>query len=244
MEDLKRIVNDFSKGRRIFENIPEMVRPCWGGLILKQFTTEVSSVPVVEELIQLIAEKEKWNQAYEQFSEIRRFRLEHPQYRPEIYLPLAEKVAKITYNATNPSGPFDHNSGWFIPGLALQTCFALHNKCSPQFTEITASWIMMFEYLPELREHVQSPDDFQVFLRIDDLLMFSDWEPVIVNYVTATHEYRNYALKILQLCKSGTSVNMLAEYLYDTVPTEKKHKKDMRRYRAIAEEILQKTEYA
>ncbi len=40
---------------------------------------------------------------------------------PESYIILAERVAKITYNESGLSAPFDHNSGWFIPILSKRT---------------------------------------------------------------------------------------------------------------------------
>lgn len=39
----------------------------------------------------------------------------------ESFLLLAENIAKVTYNASGQPAPFDADSGWYIPSLALQT---------------------------------------------------------------------------------------------------------------------------
>ncbi len=38
----------------------------------------------------------------------------------EIYFNLAESVAKITYNSSGEHAPFDYDSGFYIPKLALE----------------------------------------------------------------------------------------------------------------------------
>lgn len=59
-------------------------------------------------------------EAHEQFSKIRVFALETKNYKPENYLRLQELVAKVTYNASGQSAPFDSDSGHYIASFALK----------------------------------------------------------------------------------------------------------------------------
>lgn len=108
-------------GRQIFENIPNDIRPRWAGLVLSRFDPCIKDIPTsILELYPIIDNKDRWKEAHKQFSKIRVFGLENTNYKPENYLRLAELVAKVTYNASGQSAPFDSDSGHYIASLALK----------------------------------------------------------------------------------------------------------------------------
>ncbi|MDN5201002.1 hypothetical protein QQ008_06510 [Fulvivirgaceae bacterium BMA10] len=126
---LKELEDNIELGRQIFEAVPEKARPGWGTTLLQTFENYLSEIPVyVRELYDITEDENKWGQAHKQFSKIRTFSLENPDYRPESYIILAEKVAKVTYNGSGLPAPFDHDSGWFIPLLAKRTADHIDNN--------------------------------------------------------------------------------------------------------------------
>ena len=122
MFEKKLIETDLTVGKSIFENVPDNLKPNWSGIILSTFYDYIKDIPdSVNELHSIINNEQRWVEAHNQFSKIRRFLLDHKHYQPEAFLLLAEKVAKVTYNASGKPAPFDADSGWHIPSLALQT---------------------------------------------------------------------------------------------------------------------------
>jgi len=116
------IKKNIELGRKIFENIPNSLKPDWAGLILSRFSNFLIKLPEeVQELFSIIEDQNKWRLAHNQFTKIRMLSLNNNNFKPESYLILAEKVAKITYNSSNSPAPFDIDSGWYIPSLAIQT---------------------------------------------------------------------------------------------------------------------------
>ena len=109
-------------GRAVFEAVPKAARPGWGTTLLQTFDHYIESIPQqVRELYDLTEDEQEWGKAHEQFTKIRRFVLANPDYQPNSYLILAERVAKTTYNESGLSAPFDHDSGWAMAYLAIKT---------------------------------------------------------------------------------------------------------------------------
>src|SRR5260370_28492146 len=80
-------------GQQIFENIPNDLRPGWAGLILSRLDNYIKKVPVeVKDLYPIINDQDRWGEAHEQFSAIRRFLLKNRNFKPEAYLLLPEIV--------------------------------------------------------------------------------------------------------------------------------------------------------
>jgi len=108
-------------GRQIFEDLPNDIRPGWAELILSRFDNYIKDIPTpIKELFPIIYDEDRWQEAHGQFSKIRQFLLDCRHYQPEAYLPLAELVAKVTYNASGQPAPFDSDSGHYIPSIALK----------------------------------------------------------------------------------------------------------------------------
>ncbi|MFA6247053.1 MAG: hypothetical protein WC615_08930 [Mucilaginibacter sp.] len=120
--------NGLERGKQIFERIKSQDRPNWGLQILSAFDEYVGIIPQpIVGLNSIIKDSSRWKEAHEQFTEIRRFLLANKKYKYEGYLLLAELVAKITYNASGELAPFDHDSGWHIPALAIETACYFNN---------------------------------------------------------------------------------------------------------------------
>lgn len=79
----------------------------------------------VGHVLTLAASPEEWHRAHDAFSAVRTqvLRLDQQQRSEGLsseqdlhlsILSMTELVAKVTYNASNPMGPFDEDSGWWI----------------------------------------------------------------------------------------------------------------------------------
>jgi hypothetical protein len=110
-------------GKLIFENLPVGTRPQWAARVLRLVVdrTGVKSQPV-EIAISIANSPNDWGKAHDAFSTVRHATLEldrlsalSPQQTLLLeLLVLAELVAKVTYNSTNPDDEFDEDSGWWI----------------------------------------------------------------------------------------------------------------------------------
>lgn len=109
-------------GILIFENLPNETRPQWASNILR-LAVERNGIKseVIENVISIANSPDEWGKAHDVFSAVRDKTLQVDQWGPhpqrtllQCHLVLAELVAKVTYNATNPPDEFDEDSGWWI----------------------------------------------------------------------------------------------------------------------------------
>ena len=109
-------------GQLIFESLPSEIRPQWANNILRSVVerTGIKS-EVIHRVISTADCSDEWGKAHDVFSAVRDKTLQVDQWGPHpqrtlllCHLVLAELVAKVTYNATNPPDEFDEDSGWFI----------------------------------------------------------------------------------------------------------------------------------
>lgn len=108
------------KGKPVFDRVPKKSLPKWALKFLELVDQKITNRPIpVTGLYGIVENQERWTEAYNQFQRIREFNLSNSEFEPEEYLILAEKVAKVTYNQTEPQAPFDQDSGWAIPFLAV-----------------------------------------------------------------------------------------------------------------------------
>jgi hypothetical protein len=127
--DRERIKTDIKLGKRIYDSVPRQFRPGCGTSLLMTFDPMIKNVPIeIAGLYDIAHDEKRWKDSHDQFGRIRQFYLNHRTFRPETYLLLAEKVAKITYNLSGQSAPFDSNSGDYIPSLAIETADYFNNK--------------------------------------------------------------------------------------------------------------------
>ena len=123
------LVEISQKGRAVFEKVPVPMRPIWALSFLKLVDTKISDRPKpVTDLYEVVENQSRWCEAYNQFQKIREFSISNADFKPEGYLLLAERISKVTYNQIEPKAPFDRDSGWAIPYLALEISVKLRNK--------------------------------------------------------------------------------------------------------------------
>lgn len=113
-------------GKLIYENLPSDARPRWAARILRLVLEHSSMEPSLFQEVLMTADNEAlWQNGHRVFSALRNMTLrldqrrqwwglrKHEELLAEILL-LAELVAKVTYNATEPLAPFDEDSGWWL----------------------------------------------------------------------------------------------------------------------------------
>ena len=198
-------------GEQIFENLPNDIRPGWSGLILSRFDNYIKDIPTsIKELFPIIDNKDRWKEAHDQFTKIRRFLLDNQKYQPEFYLPLAELVAKVTYNASGLPAPFDSDSGHYIPSFALKTTEHFDDN---RLEEEVKSAILLFSRNKKFKDNLTAAKDFLLYKKIDDILWF-DWAPIGINDMAPRDEYQSYVPEIFALVKSKANRNEIANRLF------------------------------
>lgn len=197
-------------GRQIFESLLNDIRPGWAGLILSRFDNYIKNIPTpIKKLFPIIDNKDRWKEAHEQFTKIRRFLLDNSKYQPETYLLLAELVAKVTYNASGQPAPFDTDSGHYIPSTALKATEYFDND---RLEEEVKSVILLFSRNKNFKDNLTAAKDFLLYKKIDDILWF-DWDPIGVNEFAPRDEYQGYVPEIFGLVKANADRQQIAERL-------------------------------
>lgn len=112
-----------SAGQLLFDSIPVEARPQWAARVMRVVIdrTGVKS-HAIEHAIRIANTPNEWYKAHDAFSTLRKATLELDDIKPLSmkqslllkHLLLAELVAKVTYNSTNPPDDFDADSGWWI----------------------------------------------------------------------------------------------------------------------------------
>ena len=112
-------------GRSLFEAIKPSERAKWAVAVLRlaqERSTLVSQS--IQHLLRISDDSGNWPLAKQVFSTLRAevLKLERLQTLTDaqeegiLCLYLAENVAKVLYNATNPPDEFDEDSGWWVAG--------------------------------------------------------------------------------------------------------------------------------
>lgn len=144
VDTLRAQGQELEAGKLLFERIPATQQPFWAARVLKIVSNKVGTCPwEVAHAIHVAETPPLWKDGHEAFDLLRvrwlklagqwpkpqptkrwfQFRSKptavHEERVPvdESLLNLiqfAELTAKVTYNATNPIGPFDEHSGWRI----------------------------------------------------------------------------------------------------------------------------------
>lgn len=113
-------------GKLIYEALPPRSRPKWASRILK-VVLDKSGIrsPLFTPVLAAADHEVRWKTGHQVFSTLRDSVLKLDEQRRQsglsenekllsAILSLAELVAKVTYNATNPPNEFDEDSGWWI----------------------------------------------------------------------------------------------------------------------------------
>jgi hypothetical protein len=110
-------------GRVVFEGLPKQARPAWAADILRTVIGRVGTISApIENVLKTANTRDAWPSAHAAFVEIRHVVLkleEQASHLPDqklllAVMLLAELVAKVVYNATDPQDEFDEDTGWWI----------------------------------------------------------------------------------------------------------------------------------
>jgi len=110
-------------GRLIFEDLSREARVEWAANILGTVVARASiECPSIERILYIAKNPQEWKTAYDANSIARNQARELSQIRIRsveqnlllISLTMAFLVARVIYNATDPSDPFDEDNGWSI----------------------------------------------------------------------------------------------------------------------------------
>ncbi len=229
------IMTDIQIGRQIFDDIPNNIKPGWAGLILSRFGNYVQHVPAaINELYPIIKKQETWKHAHHQYEKIRRLLPVNKKYLPEAYLLLAGNVAKVTYNCSNEPAPFNDDSGWHIPRLALQAATYFDDN---RLEHEVRSGILIFERNKQLKNDLTTAKDFLLYEAIDDILWF-EWDPIGVKDFAPRDEYQSYVPEIFALKKSGAGSIEIAKRLSKLATESMGMGGTFENYLAIADKIV------
>lgn len=197
---MEKIKTDINVGQQIFDNVPNLVRPDWAGLILSRFDKNIKKVSSqIVRLYEIIEDSHKWKDAHQQFTEIRKLNLINKDSDFGIYLRLAECVAKITYNSSGLPAPFDSDSGLYIPSLALKFSDTISDE---YLNEEVKATILIFNRNKGIKKNIKLAKDLITHKKVDDIL-WNDWDPIGINDVAPRDEYSGYVAGILKLKKEG-----------------------------------------
>lgn len=207
--ELHDIKTNIEIGEQIFEAVPSSRKPNWAGVILNKFNGYITKIPEIKELNEIIKKPDRWHEAHKQFGLIRRFLLDNTNYTPQEYILLAESIAKITYNSSREPTPFDFDSGYYIPSLALKVADFFEDE---RLEEDIKTTLLLFSSKKNLKTDLARSREILYYQQIDDILWY-DWDPIGINDMVPRDEYQSYTPQIFGLVKSNTDKMLIAKAL-------------------------------
>lgn len=230
---MEKIKTDISVGQQIFNNVPNIVQPNWAGLILSRFDQLLEKVPSeIVELYEIIDNSEKWKDAHKQFNKIRNLTLQNNNSDFDIYLLLAEKIAKITYNSSGLPTPFDSDNGFYIPSLALKFSATFSDK---YLDEEVKSTILIFNRNKRINNKLAK--DLIIYKKLDDIL-WNDWNPIGINDSASRDEYSVYVQGVFKLKKENADRMKIGKRLLELETNSMGMKGDLDNCLIVADKIL------
>ena len=208
--ELHDIKTNIEIGEQIFEAVPSSLKPKWAGIILNKFNKYIIDIPeLIKELDEIIKKPDRWHEAHTQFGLIRSFLLDNTNYTPQEYILLAESIAKITYNSSREPAPFDFDSGYYIPSLALKAAEFFQDE---RLEEDIKTTLLLFSRNKNLATDLARAREILLYRQIDDILWY-DWDPIGINDMAPRDEYESYTPQIFSLVKSNTDKMVIAKTL-------------------------------
>jgi hypothetical protein len=111
---------DLDAGQLIFESLTTDEQVAWAEGVLRACVTRGHSIPEIDQVLALVQDQSAWKAGHEAFRAVRKLTLiveaspERVDSALHHLLLIAELVAKVAYNATQPIDPFDEDSGWWL----------------------------------------------------------------------------------------------------------------------------------
>jgi hypothetical protein len=128
-------------GRVVFEHLAPEDRPRWAANVLRTVLAKTGlQIPAIQHVLDLAEQPQEWRAAHSAFSILRgsTLQLAHLRRRSReqrcllYHLFLAENVAKVIYNATDPRDKFKEDSAWWIAVCLKRLVDAIDR---PQFAD-------------------------------------------------------------------------------------------------------------
>lgn len=163
----------------------------------------------IRELNDIIKDPDRWHEAHKQFGLIRSFLLDNTNYTPQEYILLAESIAKITYNSSLGPAPFDFDSGYYIPSLALKAAEFFQDE---RLQDDIKTTLLLFSRNKNLKTDLSRAREILLYQQIEDILWY-DWDPIGINDMATRDEYQSYTPQIFELVKSSTDKTVIAKTL-------------------------------
>ena len=119
-------------GRRLMVGLRPEQQVARAKAVLDLCRSRVSAVPAVDHVAALAADPARWVEAHAAFSAVRDLTLREERnrssdaYRALLYV--AEIAAKIIYNASGASAPFDSDSAWWLASNTRTFVQALNDE--------------------------------------------------------------------------------------------------------------------
>lgn len=137
--------DELAAARIIYEHLEREQRPAWAARLLELACRAVDVPTVVTMVLEIAANDRRWPEAHEAFQQVRRVVLGRQTAadgndRLDALLDLAEKTAKVIYNASGSAAPFDYNSGWKIGPSLRRLLIAIGD---PELTEIARKALLL-----------------------------------------------------------------------------------------------------
>ncbi|MDQ2743749.1 MAG: hypothetical protein M3Z66_15845 [Chloroflexota bacterium] len=102
----------YQSGELIVSLIPAGSRQVWAATLLHNVLRYVPYTAEFDKVVDISQHSRRWPEALSAFHRVRTLRQEETHDRVyDTVAALAENVAKVTYNASNPTVPFDRNAG-------------------------------------------------------------------------------------------------------------------------------------
>lgn len=117
----------------VYERLPRDYRPHWAGNILDLCRSRFPHLREVDEVYFVSCDATHWERAQQSFDAVRALTLSNtaPFSGAALLFRLAENTAKVIYNASGGSVPYDHNAGWRLVEDLHAICEFLDD---PEFT--------------------------------------------------------------------------------------------------------------
>jgi hypothetical protein len=124
-------------GRQIYEAVPSDQRPDWVASILLYVAGDMFLCPELTRLVDVALSDKRWPEAKDAFNSVRQLTLENGRRgqrnsRQQMVLDIGETAAKVIYNASGSTAPFDYHAGW---RMAPRVKRLADNVDSQEFTE-------------------------------------------------------------------------------------------------------------
>lgn len=104
----------YAAGKIYCQGFTHAEKVSWAAHIVESLHRLTAPIEAVEQAIELARDEARWKEGYELFQSLRQQGLQllaNPDAQQSVkILSLSEKLTKLIYNATSPSGPFDEDA--------------------------------------------------------------------------------------------------------------------------------------